>query len=47
MKITEEYNQPKYYFKDKITIDEYYDELLKQLNNAELKNMKKNYLKIR
>ncbi len=36
MKITEEYNQ-KYYFGDKITIDEYYDALLKQQNDVSLK----------
>lgn len=28
MKITEEYNQKKYYFGDKITVDEYYDTML-------------------
>lgn len=37
MKITEEYNQKKYYFGDKITIDEYFDALLKQLNDESLK----------
>ena len=35
MKITEEYNQKKYYFGDRITVDEYYDAVLKQ-NNYEM-----------
>lgn len=37
MKITEEYKQKKYYFGDRITVDEYYDECLRQQNNACLK----------
>lgn len=42
MKITEEYNQKKYYFGDKITVDEYYDIVLKQLNDVALKKYGKN-----
>ncbi len=42
MKITEEYNQKKYFFGDKITVDEYYDERLRQLNDASLKKYGKN-----
>lgn len=42
MKITEEYKQKKYYFGEKVTVDEYYDELMKQLNAASLKKCGKN-----
>lgn len=37
MKVTEEYNQKKYYFGDKITVDEYYDGMLRQLNDESLR----------
>lgn len=33
MKITKEYNQKKYYFGDRITIDEFYDTLIKHRKN--------------
>lgn len=42
MKITEEYNQKKYYFGDKITVDEYFDALLRQRNDECLKKYGKN-----